>query len=113
MNFKMKNKNKEDNIPNNLIKILNICYSVVDEDCYPYKGKEDKCRIPRRGSWKHTHCPLPDNPQRKEMYKVSPAYRLGNETDIMYEIIENGPVQGNIYITYIADIQLHKYVFVY
>lgn len=28
------------------------------------------------------------------MYKVGPAYRLGNETDIMQEILTSGPVQG-------------------
>lgn len=32
--------------------------------------------------------------ERTEKYRVAPAYRLGNETDIMYEIYKSGPVQG-------------------
>lgn len=28
------------------------------------------------------------------MYRVGPAYSLNNETDIMIEIMESGPVQG-------------------
>lgn len=41
-------------------------------------------------------CRPPANPLRKELYKVGPAYRLGNETDIMVEILTSGPVQGII-----------------
>lgn len=33
--------------------------------------------------------------KKTNKYKVGPAYRLGNETDIMYEIMKSGPVQGN------------------
>lgn len=70
-------------------------YSVVDEDCFRYTGKFEKCHIPRRGNLLTSRCRQPLNKDRKDKYKVAPAYRLGNETDVMYEIIHSGPVQGN------------------
>lgn len=39
-------------------------------------------------------CNIPEGSLRTELYKVGPAYRLGNETDIMQEIRDSGPVQG-------------------
>lgn len=40
--------------------------------------------------------PLPSqHTLRTELYKVGPAYRLKSEKDIMDEIMESGPVQGN------------------
>lgn len=70
-------------------------FGIVDEDCYPYHAKDEKCRIPKRANLLSAHCgPPPAGAKRKEMYRVAPAYRLGNETDIMYEIQMNGPVQG-------------------
>lgn len=72
-------------------------FGIVDEACYPYHGKDEKCRIPKRASLLNAHCgPQPAGSKRKEMYRVAPAYRLGNETDIMYEIQQNGPVQATM-----------------
>lgn len=34
--------------------------------------------------------------ERTDKYRTGPAYRLGNETDIMYEIYKSGPVQGTM-----------------
>ena len=33
---------------------------------------------------------------RHEMYRTGPAYRMGSEQDVMYEIMESGPVQGKL-----------------
>lgn len=68
--------------------------SLVDEDCFPYSGTTEKCRIPRRGDLRSAGCDLPINVERTDKYRTAPAYRLGNETDIMYEIYKSGPVQG-------------------
>lgn len=39
-------------------------------------------------------CQLPTKVPRDHLYRVGPAYSLNNETDIMIEIFESGPVQG-------------------
>lgn len=71
-------------------------FRIVDEKCFPYSGGERGCHIPRKGNLLTARCSPPRNVDRKEKYKVGPAYRLGNETDIMYEIIQSGPVQGKL-----------------
>lgn len=82
-----------------------ILFSLVDEDCYPWKGTNMQCKLRKRTDLKTAGCRPPTNPLRTELYKVGPAYRLGNETDIMYEILTSGPVQGKLsffffYFTY-------------
>lgn len=72
----------------------NLFCSVVDEKCLPYTGRNEKCHIPRKGNLKTARCLPSSNPDRTDKYRVAPAYRLGNETDIMYDIIHSGPVQG-------------------
>lgn len=37
------------------------------------------------------------------MYRVGPAYSLNNETDIMIEIMESGPVQGKNRIFFLPE----------
>ncbi|KAK4885881.1 hypothetical protein RN001_002152 [Aquatica leii] len=71
-------------------------YGLVDERCYPYVGHDETCNIPKKGNLYTARCTPPFNVGRKEKYKVGPAYRLGNETDIMFEIMESGPVQATI-----------------
>lgn len=80
-------------------------FGLVDEDCYPWIGKNEKCKLRKRNSLKTAHCGNPPNPLRTELYKVGPAYRLGNETDIMQEILTSGPVQ--------ATMRVHQDFFVY
>ncbi|XP_019881743.2 tubulointerstitial nephritis antigen-like [Aethina tumida] len=70
-------------------------FGLVDEDCFPYRAKYEHCSIKRKGNWADVGC-RPFNPERRHRYKVSPAYRLRNETDIMYEIEQSGPVQATI-----------------
>lgn len=67
---------------------------LVDEECYPWTGSNDQCRLRKRSNLNAAGCRKPPNPLRQELYKVGPAYRLGNETDIMQEILTSGPVQG-------------------
>lgn len=52
------------------------------------------CKIGRKGNLLQSGCRPPTKVNRKSRYRVGPAYKLGNETDIMYEIIRSGPVQG-------------------
>ncbi|KAK5647252.1 hypothetical protein RI129_002144 [Pyrocoelia pectoralis] len=87
-------------------------YGIVDENCYPYVGHDDSCRLPKSGNLISARCSLPLNVGRREKYKVGPAYRLGNETDIMYEIMESGPVQATMrvyhdFFTYRSGIYRH------
>lgn len=72
---------------------------MVDEECFPYRGEKVQCTIPKRGNLL-SKCKPPPNPYRTEKYRVAPAYRLGNETDIMYEIMKSGPVQGKNFCDY-------------
>lgn len=71
------------------------CSRLVDKECYPWTGRNDQCRLPRRADLKIAGCRNQPNTLRTELYKVGPAYRLGNETDIMQEILTSGPVQGS------------------
>lgn len=74
------------------------CSRVVSDQCFPYEGKNTPCPYKRRGVGKlisATGC-LPEFPSRKKFYATGPAYRLGNETDIMEEIYRNGPVQATM-----------------
>lgn len=71
-------------------------FGLVDEKCYPWKGMHDQCKLQKRTNLEVAGCDPPANPLRKELYKVGPAYRLGNETDIMIEILTSGPVQATM-----------------
>jgi hypothetical protein len=57
----------------------------------------ERCRLPKRSNLLTARCKPPPHPQtvlRTDLYRVGPSYRLGSEQDIMYEIMESGPVQG-------------------
>lgn len=71
-------------------------FGIVDEQCFPYTGELKKCHIPKKGNLLTAKCFPPQNIDRTEKYRVAPAYRLGNETDIMYEILNSGPVQATM-----------------
>lgn len=74
-----------------------FCFcSLVDEDCLPYVAHNSSCTIQRRGTLQAAGCRAPNYAGRTARYSVGPAYRLGNETDIMYEILNSGPVQGTV-----------------
>lgn len=57
------------------------------------------CRIKKFTGLTETPCPAAfqygRRPSKSELYRVGPAYRLSGEQDIMHEIMESGPVQGN------------------
>lgn len=88
-------------------------YGVVDEDCYPYTGSNTStCVIRRVGPLRAAGCTPPKYSERTGRYKVGPAYRLGNETDIMFEILRSGPVQATMkvyhdFFSYIGGIYRH------
>ncbi|KZC09063.1 PREDICTED: uncharacterized peptidase C1-like protein F26E4.3 [Dufourea novaeangliae] len=71
-------------------------FGLVDEECYPWLDSEGHCKIRKRTDLIGAGCSPPLNPLRKGLYKVGPAYRLGNETDIMQEILTSGPVQATM-----------------
>lgn len=92
--------------------------SVVEERCYPYIGDyktSSKCKVARGiRSLKAARC-LPQHsiePPRLELYRTGPAYRIKSEQDIMHEILESGPVQGELpeYTSIFAVV--YKYVMV-
>ncbi|KAJ3649376.1 hypothetical protein Zmor_021124 [Zophobas morio] len=90
-------------------------FGLVDEDCFPYTASNEKCRVPRHGDLLTAKCRLPQFVDRKSKYKVAPAYRIGNETDIMFEILNSGPVQATIkvyhdFFTYKGGIYKHSSV---
>ena len=71
-------------------------FGLVDEPCYPWMGSNGHCKLRKRTDLNGAGCSAPLNPLRTELYKVGPAYRLGNETDIMQEILASGPVQATM-----------------
>lgn len=81
-----------------LIYLKSIC-RIVDDDCFPYIAAVNKCKIRRTDTLVSSGCKLPTKVPRRHLYRVGPAYSLNNETDIMIEIMESGPVQGIEYIT--------------
>ncbi|XP_074042545.1 secreted Wg-interacting molecule [Leptinotarsa decemlineata] len=88
-------------------------YGLVDEECFPYVGRNEPCTIKRQGSLARAGCRPPKYGDRKSRYTVGPAYRLGNETDIMYEITKSGPVQATMkvhhdFFTYNGGIYKHS-----
>lgn len=88
-------------------------FGLVDEDCYPWTGDQNQCRLQKRTNLHAAGCRNPPYHLRKELYKVGPAYRLGNETDIMQEILTSGPVQATMkvyqdFFTYRSGIYRHS-----
>ena len=83
---------------NSLLKSFFCIYSVVDEDCFRYSAEQETCKVKRTGNLANTGCRLPTMVPRKDFYKMGPAYSLRNETDIKYEILHYGPVQGNFFL---------------
>lgn len=82
-------------------------FRLVDEECFPYEATDKKCTIKKKGRLLEAGCSAPPYKDRKNRYTVSPAYRLGNETDIMYEITRSGPVQGTLlYFSLFLDMTL-------
>ncbi|XP_025835543.1 tubulointerstitial nephritis antigen-like [Agrilus planipennis] len=81
-------------------------FGIVDENCFPYTGQEETCRFPRKYNLIQSGCVPPFGVNRKEKYKVAPAYRLRNETDIMNDIIKSGPVQATMKVYH--DFFLYK-----
>ncbi|CAH2000246.1 unnamed protein product [Acanthoscelides obtectus] len=71
-------------------------FGLVDEECFPYVAENEPCTIRRSGKLVESGCKPPRFSERTRRYSVGPAYRLGNETDIMYEIIKSGPVQATM-----------------
>lgn len=71
-------------------------FGLVDKECYPWTGTNGQCKLRKRTNLSAAGCRQPSNPLRTELYKVSPAYRLGNETDVMQEIMTSGPVQATM-----------------
>lgn len=69
-------------------------FRIVDDACYPYVESWKQCKIRHSDDLKKAGCTLPTKVARDGMYRVGPAYALNNETDIMIEIQESGPVQG-------------------
>jgi len=87
---------------------------LVDEDCFPYTGKMEYCKVSRSDKkLSSVGCRLPTNVPRDHLYRVGPAYSLNNESDIMVEIWESGPVQATMrvyrdFFTYRSGIYRHS-----
>lgn len=69
-------------------------HGLVDEQCFPYKEEVTRCPFKPNGDLVEDGCRLPANIPRTERYKVGPPGRLQKEHDIMYDIMESGPVQA-------------------
>lgn len=65
-------------------------HGIVEESCFAYTGKLEICNRYQLDSCPKRHL------RKSNKFRVGPAYRLGNETDIMYEIIKSGPVQATM-----------------
>lgn len=76
--------------------MCSLNFRLVDDECYPYVGETSRCKVKRYDTLKSAGCTLPTKVPRENLYRVGPAYSLNNESDIMLEIMESGPVQGKI-----------------
>lgn len=90
-------------------------YGVVNDECYPYvsgqTSKVSKCKAGRRSNLLSMGCQLTRTfygsgrdesatSFQKSLFKTLPAYRISpRQFDIMNEIYQRGPVQGNVNIT--------------
>lgn len=68
-------------------------HGLVDEDCFPYKATKTRCPFKPRGNLLDDRCKPAVN-LRTSRYKVGPPGRLKSEKDVMYDIMESGPVQA-------------------
>ncbi|KAJ8710861.1 hypothetical protein PYW08_009376 [Mythimna loreyi] len=68
-------------------------HGLVDEACFPYMAKITKCHFKKRGNLLTDRC-VPVVPQRTSRYKVGPPGRLVKEHDVMFDIMQSGPVQA-------------------
>ncbi|XP_049880049.1 tubulointerstitial nephritis antigen-like [Pectinophora gossypiella] len=68
-------------------------HGLVDEQCFPYKGMKTPCPFKRRGNLISDGC-RPVVQKRTSRYKVGPPGKLTAEKDIMYDIMESGPVHA-------------------
>ncbi|KAL0812085.1 hypothetical protein ABMA28_009470 [Loxostege sticticalis] len=68
-------------------------FGLVDEQCYPYEAKASPCRLKKRSTLREDGC-IPPVPQRTLRYRVGPPGRLQKEKDIMYDIMQSGPVHA-------------------
>uniref|UniRef100_A0A1I8Q6H8 SMB domain-containing protein n=1 Tax=Stomoxys calcitrans TaxID=35570 RepID=A0A1I8Q6H8_STOCA len=72
---------------------------VLDENCYPYVGDRETCKVyHKKRSLSSYGCRPAPGVDRDEFYTVGPAYSIRNETDIMAEIYNSGPVQATMRI---------------
>jgi len=68
-------------------------HGLVDLDCFSYKAKQTRCPFKPKGNLLDDRCKPAVN-LRTSRYKVGPPGRLKTENDIMYDIMESGPVQA-------------------
>lgn len=68
-------------------------HGLVDEDCFPYQAKMSRCPYKRFDDLIGDGC-RPVVPQRTSRYRVGPPGRLMKEQDIMYDIMQSGPIQA-------------------
>ncbi|KAK4292589.1 hypothetical protein Pmani_034660 [Petrolisthes manimaculis] len=80
----------------------------VEESCVPYESGWTSTvpTCPRGNTHKSIRCKSGKVKQEDDMYGMEPAYRIsGNEEDIQWEILNNGPVQA------IMDVHLDFFVY--
>ncbi|KOB69012.1 Tubulointerstitial nephritis antigen, partial [Operophtera brumata] len=66
-------------------------FGLVDEDCLPYKAARTQCPFRSESTLQEAGC-RPSVRQRTTKYQVGPVGLLRYERDIMYDIMETGPV---------------------
>ncbi|XP_059055835.1 uncharacterized peptidase C1-like protein F26E4.3 [Achroia grisella] len=66
---------------------------LLDDNCFPYVAKVTNCPVKPKSDYLPTMC-TPDIPERTTRYKVGPPGKLKKEEDIMYDIMESGPVHA-------------------
>ncbi|CAG9570636.1 unnamed protein product [Danaus chrysippus] len=68
-------------------------HGLVDEECFPYKAATTSCPFRPKANLIEDGCRPPVR-QRTSRYKVGPPGKLATENDIMYDIMESGPVHA-------------------
>ncbi|KAJ2940884.1 hypothetical protein O0L34_g10144 [Tuta absoluta] len=72
-------------------------YGLVDADCFPYVAQVTRCPYRKSDDLRTAGC-RPKIQSRTQKYRMSVPYKIDQEKDIQYELMESGPVQAIMHV---------------
>lgn len=78
------------------VSYISMFFSLVKEECYKWTGDSSRCYLPKHKGAPSAACLDDGRKTRTKLYYTAPVYRIASDQyQIMKEIMDNGPVQGN------------------